>query len=247
MTPGGTGRGRVGSYARWQLRDYLLERGISTFVLGALMLVVPSLLAGPPARAAAPAGFVGALGPFALLGVIFALNGVSSTDRQRGYFRFLFSKPVNVPRYYAQDLAVRLVGLLAVCVALFAVVALVAGMAFPLWGLAYVALAFVLVGGVGFLLAALTHHDGIALVSVLVGTTILRAGGALLGWLGRGPAEALQFVAALLPPFHLLDPAREALARGTAPAAGVLVAVLAYGIGCFAAGLLVLRHRPLAT
>lgn len=247
MSPGDAARGRVGSYARWQLRDYLLERGISTLALGALILVVPTVLAGPQGRASAAAGFAGGLGAFALLGVIFALNGISSTDRQRGYFRFLFSKPVQVPRFYAQELAVRLVGLLVVCAVLFALVSLVAGMAFPWWGLPYVALAFVLVGGVGFLLAALTHHDGIALVAVLVVTTIVRAGGALLGWLGRGPAEALQFVAVLLPPFHLLDPVRAALAGGTAPAAGVLVPVLAYGIGCFAAGLLVLRHRPLAT
>ena len=237
----------LGRYARWQLRDYLLERGISTFVLGAVLLLVPVLLAGPPGRAEAPALFAGTVGSFALMGVIFAVNGISSADRQRGYFRFLFSKPVSVPRYYAQELVVRLAGLLAVSALLFAAVAAAAAMPYPLWALLHVALAAVLVGGVGFLLGALTRHDGVALVAVLVLTSVARAGGALLGWLGRGPAEALQFVAAVLPPFHLLDAARAALARGTPPAAGVLLGILAYGLGCTAAALVVLRHRPLAT
>lgn len=240
-------RGRVASYARWQLRDYLLERGISTFVLGAVLLLAPVLLAGPAGRAEAPALFAGTVGSFALMGAIFAVNGVSSTDRQRGYFRFLFSKPVRVPRYYAQELAVRMAGLLAVSALLFGAVALTAAMPFPLWALLHVALAAVLVGGVGFLLGALTRHDGAALVAVLVLSTVVRAGGAPLGGLGRRPAEVLQFVAALLPPFHLLDAVRAALARGTPPGAGVLVGILAYGLGCTAAALLVLRHRPLAT
>ena len=240
-------RARLVRYAPWQLRDYLRERGLSTLVLGALILLVPPALGGPAARPAAPAFFAASIGNFGLLGVIFALNGLSSTDRQRGYFRFLFSKPVSVPRFYAQDAAVRLVGLLAVSLALCTAFAALTATPLPLWALAHVALTFVLVGGVGFLLGALTHHDGVALVGVLVLTALARAGGALLGWLGSGPAEALQFVARLLPPFHLLDPARDALAGGTAPAAGVLVAILSYGLGCFAAGLLVLRHRPLAT
>jgi hypothetical protein len=240
-------RGRVGDYARYQLRDYLVERGASTLVLGALVMLVPVALGGPESRGAAPALFTGALGSVALIGAIFALNGISSTDRQRGYFRFLFSKPVSVVRYYAQDLALRGVGLLGVSLVLFAAFALLTRGPVPLWALAYVALAFALVGGVGFLLAAITHHDGIALVGVLVATTLVRAGSTLLGWMGRGPVEALQFVSTVLPPFHLLDPARDALARGAAPPVGLLVWVLAYGLGSFGAGLLVLRHRPLAT
>ena len=240
-------RARLGSYARWQLRDYLVERGISTFVLGAVLLLAPLLLAGPGRRAEAPALFAAGVGSFALLGVIFALNGISSTDRHRGYFRFLFSKPVRVPRYYAQELAVRLAGLLGVSALLFGLVALAAPMPFPFWALLRVALAAVLVGGVGFLLGALTRHDGVALVAVLVLATLARAGGARLGWMGRGPAEVLEFVAAGLPPFHLLDAGGAALARGTPPGVGVLVGILAYGLGCFAAGLRVLRHRPLAT
>ena len=234
-------------YAPYQLRDYVVDRGISTLAFGALLLLVPPALGGPDARAGAPGFFAATVGNFGLLGAIFAVNGLSSTDRQRGYFRFLFSKPVSVPGYYAQDAAVRLAGLLAVSLALCAAFALLTATAPPLWALAHVALTFVLVGGVGFLLGAVTHHDGVALVGVLVLTALARTGSAALGWLGRGPAEALQFVARLLPPFHLLDPARDALAGGTAPPVGVLVAILSYGLGCFAAGLLVLRHRPLAT
>ena len=239
--------GRLARYGRWQLRDYLVERGVSTFLLGALILLVPTAMAGPAAREAGPALFAGGLGTFSTLGAIFALNGLSSTDRQRGYFRFLFSKPVSVPRYYAQDCALRLAGLLLVSLLLLAAFAVLAGAGLPLWALAHVALTYVLVGGVGFLLAAITHHDGLALVAVLVVTTLTRAGATLLGWAGSGVAGALQFVSTLLPPLHLLDAARESLAAGTPPAPGVLLWVLAYGLGCLGAGLLVLRHRPLAT
>ena len=36
------------------------------------------------------------------LGAFVGAVGVISADRQHGYFRFLFSKPVNVLAYYAQ-------------------------------------------------------------------------------------------------------------------------------------------------
>jgi hypothetical protein len=235
--------GRLGAYAWWQLRDYLLERGLSTFVLGAVLVLAPVVLVGPAAREAGPAVLGGTVGTFAMLGTIFALNGLSSIDRQRGYFRFLFSKPVSVPRYYAQAFAVRFAGLLALAALLFGTFALLTRGALPLWALASVALTYLLVGGVGFLLAAVTRHDGVALVAVLVATTLVRAAASL----SPGAGGALRAAGAVLPPLHALDAARDALAGGTAPPAGVLVWVLSYGLGCLAAGLLVLRHRPLAT
>lgn len=238
---------RLFRYGRWQLSDYLIERGASTMVLGAVLVLVPVLFGGPQARATSRFLFAGNAGNFALLGTLFALNGISSIDRQRNYFRFLFAKPVSVAWYYAQDFALRFAGLLAIAVALFGGFALLTGSRFPAWAVAHVALTYVLVGGVGFLLSSLTHHDGIALVAVYVGTSLVRAGGALLGWIGRGPAELLQFVATAAPPFHLLDTARDSFAAGRAPASGALIWILAYGLACLTAGLVVLRHRPLST
>jgi hypothetical protein len=240
-------RARLARYARWQLADYLVERGVSTAILGAVIVLAPVVLGGPAARAAAPLLLAATIGNLGLLGTLFALNGISSTDRQRGYFRFLFSKPVSVPRFYLQDFLLRFAGLLAITLVLLGAFAVLAGVAFPVWAVAHVALTFMLVGGVGFLLSALTHHDGLALVGVYVGATLVRTAGAVLGWLGRGAAATFEIVGTVLPPFHLLDAVRTALATGTAPRMGDLVWVLAYGLGCFAAGLLVLRHRPLST
>jgi ABC-type polysaccharide/polyol phosphate export permease len=210
-------------------------------------LIVPLLLGGPAARATAPMLLGVAVGNVGLLGTLFALNGISSTDRQRGYYRFLFAKPVGVPRFYAQDFLVRFVGLMLVAGVVFGAFALLARSPYPVWPVAHLALTYALVGSVGFLLSAITHHDGIALVLVYVGTTLVRAGGAVLGWAGGGVAELLQYLSLVLPPFHLLDALRDALAAGAAPRAGDLVWALAYGAGCFATGLLVLRHRPLST
>ena len=225
--PGRAARARLARYARYQLTDYLVERGISTAVLGAVIVLAPLLLGGAAARESAPLLFADAVARVGLLATLFALNGISSIDRQRGYFRFLFAKPVSVPRFYAQDYLVRFAGVLAISSGLFAAFA-------------------ALVGGVGFLLSALTHHDGIALVVVYVAATLVRAGTVVLAAGTRG-AQALGYVSGVLPPFYRLDALRDALAAGTAPSTADLVWVLAYGLGCLAAGLLVLRHRPLSS
>ena len=245
--PQPAGRGRLLRYARWQLTDYLRERGISTLVLGAVVLLVPVLVGGDAVDAIAPTFLADNVGRLGILAALFALNGISSIDRQRGYFRFLFAKPVGVPRFYAQDFAVRLIGVLGVAALLLAVFTARTGIAFPLWAIGHIAVTFVLVGGVGFLLSAITHRDGVALVAVYVATALLRGGVDALGWFGMGPAGVLRPVVHALPPFHLLDPLRDALATGTPVGAGDLLWVLAYGLGAFAAGLVVLRHRPLST
>ena len=243
----GRARGRLLAYARFQLVDYVVERGISTAVLGSVIVLAPLLLGGADARASAPALLAGAVGNVGILASFFAINGISSTDRQRGYTRFLFAHPVRVPSFYAQDFLLRLVGVVAIGAALFAAFAALGGGRMPLWPLAHLALTYALVGGVGFLLSALTHHDGIALVLVYVGTTLTRAGLQVVGAGGAGGAGAIRYVSGVLPPFHRLDALRDAFAAGTAPPTSDLAWVLAYGLGCFAAGLLVLRHRPLST
>jgi hypothetical protein len=212
-----------------------------------VLLLVPLLFAGPLAPDSAAALVAINVPNFALLATLFALNGLSGVDRQRGYFRFLFAKPVRVPWYYAQAFAVRAVGVLVVTLALLAAYALATRSPLAWWALAYVALTYLLVGGVGFLVGSITHHDGIVLVVVFVLTAVARLAVPAATAFGPRAGGALQFVAALLPPFHLLDPARDALAAGAAPAPGHLTWALAYGLGCLAAGLLVLRHRPLSS
>ena len=102
------------------------------------------------------------------LGAFVGAIGVISADRQQGYFRFLFSKPVNVLAYYAQTYVAARDRVRAT----FGLI---------VWGFgAYTvhfsvhrsmeaaALTFVLIGGLGLLLGALTRYDGARLIAIYV-------------------------------------------------------------------------------
>src|SRR5688500_19525510 len=41
-------------------------------------------------------------GSLVSIAVLIALNGIISTDRKLGYYRFMFAKPVSPMRYYGQ-------------------------------------------------------------------------------------------------------------------------------------------------
>ena len=53
----------------------------------------------------------------ALVGSIFATSGLVSDDRSRNYYRFLFAKPLDPIRYYAQAFVLR--GLVIILIAAF--------------------------------------------------------------------------------------------------------------------------------
>ncbi|HYD54425.1 MAG TPA: hypothetical protein VEA99_17440 [Gemmatimonadaceae bacterium] len=112
---------RLGAYAWWQLRDYLFEKGIGTLLV---MLFAGSIgyigakgmtrFSPDSLRAPLSAAFSELYGQLVLLGVLFATNGIVSDDRKNGYYRFLFAKPVSVPRFYVQKFLVHLCGFLLV-------------------------------------------------------------------------------------------------------------------------------------
>lgn len=244
-------RGRLLRYAPYQLWDYVLERGLITLLLVALTL-------GPPIailRHEHGAGWaltaegvrlirrvlVDVAVPLATLIVLFAINGISSVDRQKGFFRFLFAKPVMVPAYYAQDLVLRFVGVLGIGMLSALAVSLTSGAPFP-WNLvAYVALVFVLLGGIGFLLSALFQFDGLYLILVWIASAIVF----------QIRTEYPRWVPApltwILPPVDKLEVARNAWLGGVgALSTPHLWWVIGYGLGCFVLGLVALRRRPLA-
>src|SRR5688500_13006838 len=73
-------------------------------------------------------------GSLVSIAVLIALNGIISTDRKMGYYRFMFAKPVSPVRYYGQLFVVHLVGLLSGMVLLAGVFFFVAGR-FNVWNL----------------------------------------------------------------------------------------------------------------
>lgn len=242
-------RARLGRYALYQLQDYLVERGLVTLLLVALtmgptlwvLLSVPGSGGGRDPLAVAQAALRDMATPIGTVAVLFAVHGISSLDRQRGYFRFLFSKPVSVPAYYAQDFVVRFAGATGVVSLALLVFALASGTPFQAGFLAYVGVAYALLGGIGFLLSALVSFDGLALVLVWVASAVLLQLHARLP--GRVPAVLVR----ALPPVDKLDAARDAFVGGVGafPPAHLWWAV-GYGLACFALGLVVLSRRELA-
>jgi hypothetical protein len=173
------------------------------------------------------------------LAVLIALNGLVSTDRKMGYYRFLFSKPVSAVAYYAQLFFVYMVGVLICMLFLSAVMHLVV----PDFGivnyLLYAAIIYVAMGGIGFFISVATRFDWLTLAAVWLGSRLLRdIYGTKPGW----RSKAVE----LLPPVHKLnDVSFSMITNGTAPTSDVLW-LLGYGALFFALGLLLLRRGSLA-
>lgn len=236
------------AYARWQLRDALLTRGVQGAVIGLLIglqLVLPVRLALGEGWAATPDGAqaVGAIvrSLEALLPpllTLVAVNGIVAGDRRSGHYRLLFSKPVSVAGYYAQAWLALLATVLVVGLALAALFALLVRPTAPATLLAMLLLNFALLGSIGFLLSTVTRFDWLGLGAIWIGSGL--AHGAWTGAGGwRGAARLL------LPPVHLLEPAHERLRAGALPEAGALLWIAAWTAACVALTLVVVRRRPL--
>lgn len=143
-------RARLGRYAQWQLRDYVLGPGGITITFAVLMIWITSRTqviqsgAGP----ARPPSLAWLVQLVALLGSIYSTSGLVSEDRARGYYRFLLAKPVDPVRFYAQTFVLR--GLVLVVVgALISALGALIGHPVPLLGaVTYMAIMYVLAGGV---------------------------------------------------------------------------------------------------
>ncbi len=259
------GRGRVGMYGLWQLRDYLIDRGVPTLIIGTLLgyLTVAPMLPAlrrnmetlPPRLIAKWGGVEGArammmhdfnelflrsfLGALVFVGALLAMNGIVANDRKLGYYRFLFSKPVAPPRYYGQAFLIHWAAFLGI----FSLLGVVYGVAvWPILSVplvAVVALMFLLYGGITFVLSAAARWDWLSLVAVTVATTYL--------WDRFGKSESIVArLLYLLPPLNRTTEVYAAAAKGDPLPWHLLEWFGAYGVSCFLIGLIVLRYRRLA-
>lgn len=244
-------------YARYQLRDSVAQR----LSLPLLVIGVFSALPLYVMMKNSPAGFMNSpqganlvkqmysqtVGLFLPLGAFLCAVGAASTDRQHGYFRFLFSKPVPVLAYYVQGYVVA--G--AAFVAMFGLIT---------WGFSVMTihfsvpraveaalLTYVLLGGIGFLLGALTRFDGIVFVVVYLAALLLQQLAAAANGLPHGGLPAwLAAVATVLPPVVKLDALRTQLFMSQPLDPSQLWLVIGYGVGAAVLGLVLLRKRSLA-
>lgn len=256
---------RLGAYVPWQARDYLVDRGAPTALIGllfgymvaggmvramnlTLQQMSPAALARAGGAAAARASAVAnltsifletALGNLVFLGALFAMNGIVANDRKQGFYRFLFSKPVSPDRYYGQAFLVHWAGFLVVVTVLGVIYQALIGpvLTVPLY--AAVSLLYLCYAGIAFALSAAARWDWLSLVAVTVLSNYL--------WLMYGTStSAAAWVLYLFPPLHRTSAVYAAVAGGTALPWSLLAWFAGYGAICFAIGLVVLRHRRLA-
>jgi hypothetical protein len=241
-------RARLGRYTLWHLRDYLRDKGIATLItlgLVGYLTYIPIMRArvagfgGNSMARLADEAFISALKFLGFVGVLFATNGIVSDDRRHGYYRLLFAKPVSVVAYYAHKWVVYGVGFLTVAALLLAIHGATVEPFFPAAFLPTIALIYVALGGIGFLLSAAWRFDWLSLAAVLGLSDIL--------WLlFRDDSGLRGSLVRLLPPVHLLDGAYTAVRHGGGVAVNDLVWLGGYGLACFVAGLVVVRRRSLA-
>ena len=240
-------RGRLAKYSLWQFRDFVLERGIGIVIIGFLWGYVMF----EPIRRTMGGQWTGdQMSPMwgilmqvssaiASLSVLIAMNGIISTDRKNGYYRFLFAKPVNPVAFYAQLFFVYMVGTLTAML----VLASLSRIIFPAFSvvnfLLYSAVIYVSMGGIGFFLSVATRYDWLTLAAVWLGSRILRG---VYGPKHDWRSKAVE----LLPPVHRLDDvANSLIGRGTADTSDV-VWLAGYGLLFFVAGLIIIRYGSLA-
>lgn len=243
-------RARLWSYLRWQARDFVTERGAPLLIVATLMgfpiimgLREMRAAAVSPAQATVSAQYavVALFAEFSLIAVLIGINGVVSGDRVRGYYRFLFAKPVSIPRYYAQAYTINGLGLVVTALGVLGAIYALGYPVFPIRVLLMVALVYVSLGGLGFFYSTLARFDWVLMGATWGVAQVLRA------VYPAHESRAGQVLDIVLPPFHRLRDVGLELARGEAAEPTVLAWLLGWGVCGFVLGLLILRRRPLAS
>ncbi|HEY4735022.1 MAG TPA: hypothetical protein VIH53_10800 [Gemmatimonadaceae bacterium] len=242
-----TSRGRLARYSLWQFRDFLVDRGIAIVLIGFLWGYVTF---EPMRRTMGPAWTGDQRSPvwglalqftsaIVSLSVLIAVNGITSQDRKNGYYRFLFSKPVDAVAYYAQLFFVYMVGVLLSMLILSSLLHIILPAFSILHFLLYTALIYIAMGGIGFFLSVATRYDWLTLAAVWLGARIVRGiYGAKNDWRSK--------LVEVLPPVHRLDElANSLIGTGKAETTDVIW-LLGYGLFFFVLGLFVLRWGSLA-
>jgi hypothetical protein len=230
-------------YAYWQFRDFIRERGIALLIVGSLlglMTVAPmrAMMNGNIDETDARRILLLILPQLVFIASFIVFNGIVSTDRKNGYYRFLFSKPVSIPAYYAQHFVVYFIGFMAVFCILYGVFAFFMKPVSAVGTLASCALVYLSLGGIAFFISSLFRWDWPILAGVYLGSAVINA-----IWAGR---EGWRMVVRdMLPPMQKLNPAMNDLINyGTVDTTAVLW-LLGYSALFFVAGLVVLWRRPI--
>jgi hypothetical protein len=244
----------LGRYARWQLRDFATQKAPILGILALLMMypLVAGLLNVSPAledfaREVRDKWLYVMFGVLAPIGTLVATRGIVAEDRQQGYHRFLFAKPINLVRYYAQQLGVNFVGVMAVLALVALLFSLVVGPVALLPAFVPAAVFFVLFGGVTFLFSTVSRYDWVWTLGLVALSAWTRLAVQDWKWTVLAPLQKIllpleSFGRMVYEWIKLVDP-RFGDAGSLAAAVGSTVWPLAYGVAAFVAGLWILRKR----
>lgn len=229
-------------YAPWQALDFALDRGRSALVVVALfwlqaVLTLRSTSAGDRGQVGA-AMFQQMIPLLGFILVIFAVNGIVAGDRKSGTFRMLLGKPVSAASLYGQAFVINGLGTVALG-ALFAIgYALAAGSDVPTGGaMLYVALYYLVLGGIGFALSTIARLDWASTTAVWVGALLVRSVLPMdRSWYGP-------LLDAIIPPTDAIASVGETIMAGAAFPMLDAARAAGYGAVAFALGMgRLLRH-----
>jgi len=239
-------RGRLGKYSLWQFRDFWLERGVAILLIGFLWgyALIEPLRRTMGTQLTAPGSpvlgiVVQVASAVVSIAVLIALNGMVSTDRKNGYYRFLFAKPVNAMQFYAQLFLVYMIGVMLSMLILGSLLRTALPNFSVVNYLLYTTVIYISMGGIGFFLSATSRYDWLSLAAVWLGSRILRQ-------VAENFHDWRSKLAEVLPPVHKLDAIANALITSRSAEMRDVIWLVGYGAVFFVLGLVVLRTRSLA-
>jgi len=247
-------RARLAAYAGYQLRDFFAGRALLIVIVTAavtwgyaashgLTLAIFDAAGGLDVREQLARAFEFVVLTFAFAAAAIAAQGLVARHRSRGYDRVLFSRRLDPARYYVQGFVLAGAGSVVMATAAAQVYAAavhpvsVAGVS------VLVALAWLSVGGLAFLLSTLTPFH-VPLLAALVGADLALdrfASGVPTSPFVRMVVAGVQYV---LPPAHVVARLREPLIRGLSFDPRAVAWPIGFGILCLILAVVLLRRQP---
>jgi ABC-type transport system involved in multi-copper enzyme maturation permease subunit len=224
-------------YLPWMLRDMLFSQRLVPLIVSTFAYVITIQFDPVPPADRGPFLVGNLVTQVGWIFVLLCTAGMVSTDRNQGFYRSYFSRPVSPPLFNLQRWLVGAVLIAAIVPLVSAGFALAVGR-FPIdWRVVgRLELFYLLLGGVIFLCSTLMRIDWLVGFMVLMLQSMLNSFHASPNF--KLPAFWESFYR-LLPPFHLTNVTAPSLTTSQ------LIHVLLYGTGLVLAALAVLRWRPL--
>ena len=246
-------KARLAAYAGFQARDFFVARALSILIVTGLAtwayaatqgltLSAFDSAAGIESRDRLQAAFEFVVAAYAFVAGAVAAHGLIGRDHSRGYDRVFFSRPLRPVRYYTQGFGIA--GLASIVIATLGaeLYAMAVHPVSVLGVAAFVALGWVTIGGLAFLLSALTaFHLPILVVALGADLALDRYASRLAE---SGTVALIRFAQYLLPPGHVVAALREPFARGLAIEPRVVAWPLGFGVACIVIAVILLRRRP---